>query len=238
MMRRHVFRVLSILGGIALGVWLSLPAEVTADRGDTWTALARRYGVAASALRSANPGMPSPRPGEAVRLPIPRWRFYLRAWGMEQAAARILVAPPPARRPAPAMEAPPFSVQAEDLQAVVEAINRERTAQRRPSLAWDDSLAALARARAEDMVARRYFSHNDPATGRLALEGKLSAGGEVLAMRLSVSARRTDWLAMWKASPPHWRLLTDPGMRRIGLGVSCGRRGPGEICIAVGVVAP
>ncbi|MDR7574449.1 MAG: CAP domain-containing protein [Armatimonadota bacterium] len=243
MLRRRVFRALSILGGIALGVWLSLPAEVTAGKGDTWTSIAARYGVAVRALRAANPGMASPKPGEAVRLPIPRWRFHLRAWGVERAVAQILATPTPARTARKA--AAPASgrrdrASPEDLRAALEEINRFRAAEGRLPLVWDEGLAALARARAEDMIARRYYSHNDPSTGRPALEGKLPVWGEVLVKSwgYSMPPPRLDPVAAWRSSEPHWTILTDGSYSRIGLGIACGRWDQMTVCIAVGIVTP
>lgn len=204
MWRRRILRVLSVLGGIALGVYLSLPAETMAGKGDTWAAMARRYGVAVRELRAANPGLKNPRPGETVRLPIPRWRFYLRAWGVEQAAAAILATPTPraARRITAATPAPSGPVERRDLaEAAFARINAERQARGLTPLAWDEGLYQAALARARDMAARGYVGHHDPESG----EPLLPCG--VCAEVISVAP---DPVANWKTSPAHWGALMSP----------------------------
>jgi len=242
--RRRVhllLRALSILGGIALGVWLSLPPVVAAGRGDTWASLGARCGLSAGEVRRANPGLRL-QPGEAVRLPIPRWRCYLRAWGVERAFAGILATPTPARKiPAAVRTTAPTPDPRAAFQAAFEEINRMRAEAGLPPLAWDDGLAALAQARAEDMVRRRYFAHEDPETGRPALEGKLSKYTDgVISMSYGIDATIQRALqnatAGWRSSPRHHAVLTDPEMRRGGLGAACGLWDSRKVCIVVGVV--
>ena len=245
-MRRRVhllLRILSVLGGIAMGVWLSLPVEIPVSRGDTWASLGARCGLSAQEVRRANPGLRL-QPGEAVRLPIPRWRCYLRAWGVERAFAGILAtpAPAPARKiPTAVRTAAPTPDPRTAFQTAFEEINRMRAEAGLPPLAWDDGLAALAQARAEDMVRRRYFAHEDPETGRPALEGKLSKYTDgVISMSYGIDATIQRALqnatAGWRSSPRHHAVLTDPEMRRGGLGAACGLWDSRKVCIVVGVV--
>ena len=235
-------RLLSALGGIALGVWLSLPPVVAAGRGDTWASLGARCGLSAQEVRRANPGLRL-QPGEAVRLPIPRWRCYVRRWGVERAFAGILATPTvPARKiPAAVRTAAPTPDPRTAFQTAFEAINRMRAEAGLPPLAWDESLAALAQARAEDMVRRRDFAHEDPETGRPALEGKLSKYTDgVISMSYGIDATIQRALqnatAGWRSSPRHHAVLTDPEMRRGGLGAACGLWDSRKVCIVVGVV--
>lgn len=212
--RRRILRALSILGGIALGVWLSLPAEVKAGKGDTWTSIAARYGVAVRALRAANPGMASPKPGEAVRLPIPRWRFHLRAWGVERAVAEIMATPTPARTArkaaAPAPTAPAVPIERRDIaEAAFARINAERQAVGAPPLAWDEGLYQASIARAWDMFERKYFSHYDPQTGALLVPCPCE----------EVISASFDPAANWKTSAPHWNALMNPGHSRGAMAV-------------------
>jgi hypothetical protein len=206
--RRRVhllLRALSVLGGIALGVWLSLPVEVPVSRGDTWASLGARCGLSAQEVRRANPGLRL-QPGEAVRLPIPRWRCYVRRWGVERAFAGILATPTPAparRIPAAVRTAAPSGpVERRDLaEQAFARINAARQAQGLPPLAWDEGLYQAALARAMDMWGRRYFSHNDPETGASLVPCPC---GEVLT---TGPAGKWDPVEAWRESAPHWSIL-------------------------------
>ncbi|MDW8029257.1 MAG: CAP domain-containing protein [Armatimonadota bacterium] len=205
-----MFLALSVMGGVALGVWLSLPAEVVAGKGESWAVLARRHGVSVRALRAANPGLAAPKPGEPVRLPIPRWRFYVRSWGVEEAVAEILVTPTPARpaRRASLTPTPSGPVERRDLaEAIFAKINAWRQAEGLPPLAWDEELYQAALARARDMWARRYIAHRDPETGASLVPCPC---GEVIATTLVATGGAFDPAAQWKASPPHRAILTRP----------------------------
>ncbi|WP_322794757.1 CAP domain-containing protein, partial [Thermoflexus sp.] len=199
---RPLMLALSVLGGLALGVWLSLPSTVVAGRGDTWASLGARCGLSGAEVRRANPGV-ALRPGAAVRLPVPRWRCYLRAWGVERALARILATPTPrAARRIAATPAPSGPVERRDLaEQAFARINAERQARGLPPLAWDEALYRLALARARDMASRGYVGHHDPESG----EPLLPCG--VCAEVISVA---TDPVANWKTSPGHWGALMSP----------------------------
>jgi uncharacterized protein YkwD len=91
------------------------------------------------------------------------------------------------------------------------------------------------------MVRRRYFAHEDPETGRPALEGKLSKYTDgVISMSYGIDATIQRALqnatAGWRSSPRHHAVLTDPEMRRGGLGAACGLWDLRKVCIVVGVV--
>lgn len=197
-------RLLSALGGIALGVWLSLPVEVPVSRGDTWASLGARCGLSAQEVRRANPGLRLQQ-GEAVRLPIPRWRCYVRRWGVERAFAGILATPTVPARKIPAAvrtPAPSGPVERRDLaEQAFARINAARQAQGLSPLAWDEGLYQAALARARDMWGRRYFSHNDPETGASLVPCPC---GEVLATGPAGSG---DPVESWRGSAPHWNIL-------------------------------
>ncbi len=193
---------LSVLGGLALGVWLSLPSTVVAGRGDTWASLGARCGLSGAEVRRANPGL-ALRPGEAVRLPAPRWSCYLRAWGVERALARILATPTPrAARRIAATPAPSGPMERRDLaEQAFARINAERQARGLPPLAWDEGLYQAALARARDMWERKYFDHRDPQSGALLVPCPC---GEVLATGPAGSG---DPVESWRGSAPHWNIL-------------------------------
>jgi len=79
----------------------------------------------------------------------------------------LLAACTSARHPAPSGHAPSYkpkpAVSAPDLEKRIHAlINRERAAQGLSPLAWDASLARVARGHSKDMAGRGYFSHDSP----------------------------------------------------------------------------
>ncbi len=214
---RVLLRLASFTGsvalGVVLGIWLSMPAEVPVGKGDTWGRIAARHGVSVQDLRAANPGLAAPRPGEMVHLPLPRWRFLLRAWGIEPALRKALAEAVPTprpsaavRRPTPTPAEPAGPVERRDLaEAAFERINAERQARGLHPLAWDEGLYQMALARARDMWERKYYSHNDPVTGASLIPCRPC--GEVL----SGSSKRTiDPVASWRSSPPHWDILMSP----------------------------
>jgi len=197
-----ILRLLSLLGGIALGVWLSMPSTVVVGRGDTWATIGARCGLSAQEVRRANPGARL-REGEAVRLPIPRWRCYIRRWGVERAFAQILATPTPGRKIAIVQTpAPSGPVERRDLALqAFERINAARQAQGLPPLAWDEGLYQAALARARDMWERKYFSHNDPATGASLVPCPCA---EVLT---TGPFGKWDPVDSWRSSAPHWGAL-------------------------------
>ena len=118
-----------------------------------------------------------------------------------------------------------------DAQQVLEAVNRYRAAQGRAALAWDNRLAAFAQSRAEDMIARDYFSHYDPKTGELILGqlGSRTANGETLyQLQGGVAAylSKIDDMAVadWKKSAAHAEIMGDKKMTRGGVGVAASSR--------------
>lgn len=75
-----------------------------------------------------------------------------------------LVAPVPAPSPAPTPTPVPAtnSYAAEIEQKVFAGMNAERAKNGLNALTWDARLADMARAHSADMLAKKYFSHNDP----------------------------------------------------------------------------
>ena len=114
---------------------------------------------------------------------------------------------------------------------VLQAVNRYRTTKKQPKLEEDERLMAFAQRRADDMIARDYFSHDDPETHEQAL-GQLesrSANGEVLyQLEGGVAAYldKLDDFALkdWKNSRPHAAIIGDKRMARGGAGVAVAAR--------------
>ena len=111
-----------------------------------------------------------------------------------------------------------------DSRAVLELINQYRASEGRAEWQWDDRLAAFAQSRADDMIARGYFSHNDPNTGQIKLAQlpTLVSVGENLFQVSGPAVRfmrdvNEEVLTGWQNSPSHNELLLAPTMTRAGL---------------------
>lgn len=120
------------------------------------------------------------------------------------------VAPSPPAAPAPAV------------QALVKAINAERTSRGLSALTLNDQLSAASQAHSDDMARNNFFSHtgsdgSDAAT-RIKRTGYVArAWGE------NIAAGYTDAAAVvagWMQSEGHRRNILNPDFREIGVGVS------------------
>jgi uncharacterized protein YkwD len=138
----------------------------------------------------------------------------------DQALARQGVLPVPTSTVAGA----PSADARADSREVLNLINRYRASNDLRALRWDDRLAAFAQTRAEDMIARDYFSHNDPDTGQIRLADlpTLVSVGENLfqvsgpAVRFMRSVNQ-EVVTGWQNSPSHNELLLAPTMTRGGI---------------------
>ncbi len=123
----------------------------------------------------------------------------------------VPVSPPPAALPGPLFkraESPPPAVRGEDLDPATIFIlgNTERTKEGLPPLTYNTRLAAIAEAKARDMIQKQYFAHESPegidVSGLAERFGYVyRAVGENLAMGdLQSSAHVIDG---WMNSPGH-----------------------------------
>ncbi len=115
-----------------------------------------------------------------------------------------------------------------------EAVNEHRRANGLDALAFDDELAAVARAHSRDMIDRDFVGHEDPdGDGPAERVGDLcEAVGENIVVtywdrRLedgtriqTVSALADDVLTSWLGSPSHRANLEDKLYEREGIGVA------------------
>jgi hypothetical protein len=106
---------------------------------------------------------------------------------------------------------------------VITLLNRDRSAAGLPPLQRHQGLAELASDRAASLAVAETFTHK--AAGDLATQ--LTAGGirwlsfgETIGWSPMAwgSPAATDVYAMWKASPPHWAILTGSRFDRVGVG--------------------
>ena len=118
-----------------------------------------------------------------------------------------------------AVDANPFE------QEVVRLLNQERAALGRPALVPEARLWAASEGHAEWMASVQVMSHIG-LNGGGPVERGISAGytrytiiGEAVAQGYTTPAAV---VAGWKASPPHWKLLSDARFRDIGIGYVLG----------------
>jgi uncharacterized protein YkwD len=107
----------------------------------------------------------------------------------------------------------------------VALINVDRAQAGRPALREDPSLDRVAQFRAQDMLARHYFSHVDPTTGTLAvLEAFASfdvpyrSAGENIAWSTSLSAELFN--SWFMDSPDHRDNLLSLAFHQVGVGLA------------------
>lgn len=112
------------------------------------------------------------------------------------------------------------------VQAIVSRVNELRAQADLAPLVSTSNLMGIAQLRAEDMVARDYFSHNDPQTGQPAPESLLLSSGYTgqVAENLYTTNASLDQLAeatvqAWQDSEAHRDNLLDPSYRYTGVGV-------------------
>ena len=106
---------------------------------------------------------------------------------------------------------------------IVRLVNEERTKAGLAPLKVDPALMEFARERSEDMVARGYYSHNDPVTGEL-IAHRVGAGENILKNRASFLSLTTakGSVATWMRSEGHRKNILRPECSQTGAGVFVG----------------
>jgi uncharacterized protein YkwD len=126
--------------------------------------------------------------------------------------------------PTPASQGEPSAIREADSRALLELINAYRAGEGLEPWRWDGRLATFAQMRADDMLARNYFSHHDPQTDGIMLAGlpTLVSVGENLFQVSGPAVRfmrnvNDEVLKGWQNSPSHNELLLAPNMTRAGM---------------------
>jgi len=110
--------------------------------------------------------------------------------------------------------------------AMLEAVNAEREAHGLPAYRLDDTLAAVARAHAQDMVAREYVGHTSPEGERV--RGRLRdvgmdldrVGENYYVTTQPVEEAVAHTLSWFMGDPPHRNNVLHDHYTRIGVGVA------------------
>lgn len=112
-------------------------------------------------------------------------------------------------------------------------VNKERVKAGLKPLVRDARLDATAQARADDMVARNYFSHNDPMTGEnlvniLKTQKQCSGSSENI---MNGWGTNTEIVSVWMGSKPHHDAMLKADYTLTGVAVS-GDKVVQHFCIA------
>jgi Cysteine-rich secretory protein family len=104
---------------------------------------------------------------------------------------------------------------------LLDAANRERTAQGLRPLRWDDALASAAREHALRMAQQNTLSHQLPGELPL-LERARLAGARYMTIAENVAEGPTAEMihSSWMHSPPHRANLLDPELTAVGIAVT------------------
>ena len=125
---------------------------------------------------------------------------------------------------APLAQVTPNATAEADARALLNLINDYRATKGLRAWKWDDRLASFGQWRADDMIARNYFSHNDPKTQEILLaklptlvsvgENLFQVSGPAVRFMRNIDA---EVLKGWQNSPRHNELLLAPNMTRGGI---------------------
>ena len=147
---------------------------------------------------------------------------------IEPDAGRITTArneAPPAvpAPPSPADSAPAGPAGADPAESeVLSLVNSERTASGCAALAWDETLAQVARLHSADMAARDYMDHTNP-DGLTPFDRAAAAGTTASAENIAAGQQTAaDVMAAWMASPGHRANILNCSLTRLGVGVGYG----------------
>jgi uncharacterized protein YkwD len=131
-------------------------------------------------------------------------------------------------RPAPA-GSPPDDAGTEPARrmerVIFDRVNAERAERGRAPVAWDDTLAALARNWSREMAESGQLEHSDlrEVQQRDEVSGYVSLGENVFSATGPVPAGTIH--AGWMRSPGHRANVLEPGWDRLGVGVVCAEDG-------------
>jgi len=141
-------------------------------------------------------------------------------------AATPKPAPKPAPTPAPTPAPPPLTTPApadvtEEEQALLNLINKARSDAGAAPLAFDKDLVSTARLKAQDMVAKNYFSHQSPTYGspfdmmrQFGISFKTA--GENIAGNQTIEGAFKSWMD----SEGHRKNILNPNFNYTGIGIA------------------
>ena len=119
------------------------------------------------------------------------------------------------------VKAPVVTVSMLDADILFNMVNEERAKAGVKPLTRDARLDATAKARSDDMVARNYFSHDDPMTGAKMIN-KQDAGCKMSENIISsgTTDRNSAAINWWLGSKSHKDAMLNPKYTKTGIGVN------------------
>jgi uncharacterized protein YkwD len=135
---------------------------------------------------------------------------------------------PATASPTPTLSLPPWNGTTPVEQQLLLAVGAQRTAATCPPLTLDPRLARAARAHAQDMVARHFFSHTSPGgstpTSRAQAAGFPGGAAENIGIGYADPAAV---LSAWMASTADKANIADCRLTAVGVGYDAGTALPG-----------
>jgi uncharacterized YkwD family protein len=211
----------------------------TVKSGDTLSKIAANNGVTVSQLLSANPTIKNASliyVGQKITIPSTKAvtytiqkgdTMYAIAKRYEISYAELLKANPNITNPAmiyvgQKITIPDTGSLAAYEQQVFELVNKERAARGLTLLTYNSELARMARIKSQDMIDKKYFSHESPTYGSpfKMMESfgfKFSAAGENIAYGQMTAA---EVMNTWMNSPGHKANILSEAYTTIGVGVA------------------
>lgn len=120
------------------------------------------------------------------------------------------------------------SYQAGSEQQVLILLNQIRRDHGLSILALSTTLRTAARGHSADMLQNDYFDHNSPTEGwdaRVSRYVQSSTIGETIARGGGSTGSPAGIVNQWMRSVPHRRVILNPGLRLVGIGVATGTPG-------------
>lgn len=211
----------------------------TVKSGDTLSRIADTYGVTIGGLLSANPSIKSAGViyvGEKITIPETKFVSYTVQRGdtMSGIAAKYEISLTELLKANPSIKNPASIYVGEKIlipdtnslsgyeQQVITLVNKERSSRGLGTLSYDSKLGYVARLKSQDMVNKKYFSHNSPTYGSpfemMETYGlSFSAAGENIAYGQS-SAQEV--MNSWMNSAGHRANILSSAYTHIGVGVA------------------
>lgn len=109
-------------------------------------------------------------------------------------------------------------------QAVLTLTNAQRTAKGCPALAWNATLAVVARAHSQDMATSNYFDHNS-LDGTTPAQRVQAAGYAYIQTAENIAAGQATpdaVMTSWMGSPGHAANILNCALTELGVGVAAG----------------